>query len=290
MENEQDYARYGYGPRPNQAANGGQQYPNPQQPGDQNQGNQAGNQRQGARPFDRVRQPATRQYTGGNIVQTIAGPRIEESKVSQDDAPIIRPEEIYYSFDDTIEEKPDEAEGSGGSVGDLMTGTDELEYDTGAFDENRASPNERKLSGRPKQLSRGFSGSNSNFDVYGATRQSLSGESPQYYRQRGTNNVLAVKKLKYDKHFSDAPNNGSNFVPISTLRRFRNNGVYVGRVTPAQLYEYITRPGIRPTDYIIVDTRGEDGDVRLDSLEQVQGRVRVIPFHSNRAILTTGKC
>ncbi|EPS45936.1 hypothetical protein H072_103 [Dactylellina haptotyla CBS 200.50] len=309
MQNREDYDRYGYGPvnpnpnQGNQNINAGQaNIPtedldqtfgwNREEPVQANpQSNPflnprinseadlsaPANQPTNLRPFAPAYLPSSGIYNLlGQFVE-------EEEKKTTDTAPPFDSRTSYYQ-NPQLQIPSDEE--SFISDRDYLEGTNEFEWDPSQTEEDQVTAGRKPSGQRSGQLSRVLSGSNQDFGVYGASRVSLGSNSPQFYRERGTNRIVPVRQLEYDDNFTDRPMTWSTVGAHQTLAAFRRRGVAVGRVTAAQLYDYITRPGIRPTDYVIIDTRGDDGEVRLDTLEQVQGRVRVIPFSEDRAKLT----
>ncbi|KAJ6258549.1 hypothetical protein Dda_6593 [Drechslerella dactyloides] len=167
----------------------------------------------------------------------------------------------------------------------------EWDFDTGDIEEIFAAGG-RVPSGRGRSTVAN-SAMNSRGEVrtiaqFGASRDSLTEGFPPYYQERLSGRIRRLRQLDYDAEINKTLLNPLLAPAWRVIRIFAEEGVRIGRVTAAALYDYITRPGIRPRNYIIIDMRGDDPEiVRIDSaLQQAQGRVRTIPFAADRSQLT----
>ncbi|KAK6523671.1 hypothetical protein TWF281_001646 [Arthrobotrys megalospora] len=106
----------------------------------------------------------------------------------------------------------------------------------------------------------------------------LTGASPDSYVRKSDNTVVPLRQLRYVESLGNVRNPAVSFGALAALKLWAKYGGDMGSVTPEDLWAYITRPGIRPVDYLILDTRGEGGNDRLSGLEQAFDRVRVIPY------------
>ncbi|KAK6337826.1 hypothetical protein TWF696_001305 [Orbilia brochopaga] len=121
----------------------------------------------------------------------------------------------------------------------------------------------------------------------GASRDSLS-EGVQYYQERLTGRIRPLRQLEYDPEINRSLLNPLLAPAWRVIRVFAEQGVHIGRIRAPELYDYITRPGIRPRNYLILDMRGDDPDiVRMDNMmREAEGQVRTIPFSADRSQLT----
>ncbi|KAK6498857.1 hypothetical protein TWF481_011430 [Arthrobotrys musiformis] len=132
-----------------------------------------------------------------------------------------------------------------------------------------------KVSSQPLRTSRKLS-------EHGLTR-SLMSMGPQSYVRRSDNTIQPLRQLRYIERAQAADVGFGASMALAAWSRF---GGDMGSVTAEDLYAYITRPGVRPTDYLIVDTRAEGGTTRLSNVSQAVDRVHVIPYSSNKCNFT----
>ncbi|KAK6531727.1 hypothetical protein TWF694_002902 [Orbilia ellipsospora] len=235
-------------------------------------------------PFAPAYVQAPRQYTYHPSNDRIEEEEEEEKKMPDPSQQSFRPDQAYY-HNPNLQVGTEDVEID--SDRDYLEGTNEFEFDYTETEEDQINPGRKPSGQRSGQLSSRLSGSNQEFDIHGASRVNSFSNNPQFYRERGTNRLVRVRQLEYDEYFTDKPMTFPTVGAYNTLAAFQRRGVKVGRVTARQLYEYITRPGIRPTNYLILDARGEVGSVRLDAeMEQARGRVRVVPLSEGRSKLT----
>ncbi|KAF3924360.1 hypothetical protein AA313_de0201456 [Arthrobotrys entomopaga] len=239
-----------------------------------------------ANPFISAYIPAPREYNYNPANNRIEEEEEEEKKMPDPSQLPSRPYQPYY-HNPSLHAGLDDVEID--SDKDYTEDTHEFEFDYTQTEEDQVSPGRKPSGQRSGQLSSQLSGGNLELDNHGASRVISFSNNPQFYRERGTNRLVRVRQLEYDEYFTDKPMTFPTIGAYQTLAAFQRRGVKVGRVTARQLYEYITRPGIRPTNYLILDARGEVDSVRLDAeMEQARGRVRIVPLSEGRSKLTDG--
>ncbi|KAF3102607.1 hypothetical protein TWF706_005247 [Orbilia oligospora] len=116
------------------------------------------------------------------------------------------------------------------------------------------------------------------------TRNLMSSGGVQFYVRRSDNSIQPLRDLDYVERATATDVGFGASMALAAWSRF---GGAMGAVRPEDLYAYITRPGIRPTDYLIVDTRAEGGTTRLSNVEQAIDRVHVIPYSSDKCMFTS---
>ncbi|KAK6339661.1 hypothetical protein TWF718_009056 [Orbilia javanica] len=132
-----------------------------------------------------------------------------------------------------------------------------------------------KVSAQPLRTSKKLS-------EHSLTRDLMS-SGPQSYVRRSDNSIQPLRQLRYVERATATDVGFGASLALAAWSRF---GGETGAVTAEDFYAYITRPGVRPTDYLIIDTRAEGGRTRLSNIEQAMDRVHVIPYSSDKCMFT----
>ncbi|KAF3939028.1 hypothetical protein ABW19_dt0206784 [Dactylella cylindrospora] len=106
-----------------------------------------------------------------------------------------------------------------------------------------------------------------------------------YYQESGTNFYLPLKQLKYYPRYPDTPERPPFYLRPLFNRWCDQYAVCVGLLPAAWFVEYLTRPGTRPKDYLVVDMREAGPHPGLGTFEPLEGKIYNIPFPGTMGLM-----